>query len=260
MHRAIDISVGSLSPTINWGTLKTQEFLLPPKDQQAKLAELLWAMDAVVEKEMGVLERLDDLKGVLQRISFDKKDMDYIEISKIAKVYSGGTPNRKIPEFWNGDIPWIKTGEVNYQLITDTEERITQLGLQKSATRLFPKGSILVAMYGQGVTRGRVAISGISAACNQACAVIEVNKGQLPEFIYSYLEYKYEELRSLAHGANQQNLNLGMIKSFNFPNLNYEVQEKIVDELESINNSSSDLISQISTSKSLQKSLINQIF
>ena len=59
MHRAVDISVGSLSPTINWGTLKHQEFLLPPKHQQAQLAELLWAMDEVVEKELDLQNKLE---------------------------------------------------------------------------------------------------------------------------------------------------------------------------------------------------------
>lgn len=260
MHCAVDISVGGLSPTINWGQLKEQEFLLPPLAQQAQLAELLWAMDVVIEKERAVLESLLFFKSAYQRQIFDKDEIKYLPLEKIAKVYSGGTPNRKMKEYWNGNIPWIKTGEVNYQVINETEEYITEKGLEKSAAKLIPKNSILVAMYGQGITRGRVAITGIDAACNQACGVIEPNKEYSTEFIYSFLEFKYEDLRSLAQGANQQNLNLGMIKDFMIPNFDIETQKSQILKLKAMDKTSNEIMTKIASSKALQKSLINQIF
>lgn len=257
--RAIEISVGSLSPTINWKSLAKQEFLLPPKDQQAKLAELLWAMDEVIERDNEVLKRLKDIKTALQRQYLDNpKNM--VSIGDISKVYSGGTPNRKISEYWNGSVPWIKTAEVNYRTIFSVEEYISEEGLKNSPAKLIPIGSVLVAMYGQGVTRGRVAITGIRAACNQACAVIETSDTILANFIYAYLEYKYEDLRSLAHGANQQNLNLGMIKEYKIPDLELTDKNAFLKNKCGIDLNILKLESKISSSKALQKSLINQVF
>jgi type I restriction enzyme, S subunit len=94
-------------------------------------------------------------------------------IGEICDLKSGGTPNRSKAEYWkNGHIPWVKTGEVDYCVINDTEEKITTAGLADSSARLFPSGTLLMAMYGQGITRGKVAILGIEAATNQACVAI----------------------------------------------------------------------------------------
>ena len=260
MNRAVDISVGSLSPTINWGTLKHQEFLLPPKEQQAELAELLWALEESDTKTLNLDSNISKLKSAYQRLYFDSTESDKIELGKIAKIYSGGTPSRKNSSYWGGNIPWIKTAEVNYSKITSTEECITKAGLENSAAKLIPSNSILLAMYGQGVTRGRAAITGIPAACNQACAVIEAHIDYLPDFIYLYLEYKYEELRDLAHGANQQNLNLGMIKIFKIPDLSKDKQSESVRKIYSLLETSDIAKGKISTQYILKKSLINQVF
>src|SRR5947199_90724 len=93
---------------------------------------------------------------------------DVFPLGEHHAVGSGGTPSRSVHAFWNGGtIPWVKTTEVNYCVIRETEERITQAGLESSAAKLLPAGTLLMAMYGQGVTRGKVAILGVEAACNQ---------------------------------------------------------------------------------------------
>lgn len=257
---AIKHSAGGLSPRVKFKDLASYEFLLPPKDQQAELAELFWVMDEVIEKDLTMLEKLDEYKYSIQRHYWDDTTGKYVEIGDIAKVFSGGTPDRKKPEYWGGNIPWIKTAEVNYNTIFETEEFITELGLNKSATKIIKPNSVLVAMYGQGITRGRVALTGIEACCNQACAVIEAKDNYLPEFIYFYLEYKYEELRSLAHGANQQNLNLKMIKSFKIPEIEFTEQKLVRVKLLEISENKELLNSKIFASKALQKSLINEVF
>ncbi len=257
---AVTHSAGGLSPRCKFKDLANYEFLLPPKKQQAEIAELLWAMEVVVEKEKAIFQSLENTKNVLQRTAFEKQKCSRVEIGEHAKVFSGGTPNRKKPEYWDGTIPWVKTAEVNYQLITDSEEKITDIGLKESATKMVKPGSVLVAMYGQGVTRGRVAMTGIPVSCNQACAVIEPSDDIEAEFIYFYLEFKYEELRALAHGANQQNLNLKMVKSFEMPFLDKKKQREIVGQLRVINENKGVVSGKIESSKSLQKSLINQVF
>jgi type I restriction enzyme S subunit len=134
-------------------------------------------------------------------------------LGDVARIVSGGTPDRSKLEYWNGNIPWVKTGEINYGVITETEEKITQEGLDNSSARIMPVGTILMAMYGQGITRGRVAILGIDSAINQACAAISINNDISTDFLFYFLTFSYDKIRSLGHGANQKNLNSAFIRS-----------------------------------------------
>ena len=134
-------------------------------------------------------------------------------------VVSGGTPSRRVQEFWmDGTIPWVKTTEVDYCVIRKTDEYITRAGLEQSAAKVLPPGTLLLAMYGQGVTRGKVAILGIEATCNQACAAITPNDGVVDsKFLYHFLLFRYESIRQLAHGGQQQNLNLEIVRNLPIP-------------------------------------------
>ena len=155
------------------------------------------------------------------------------KIGEIAQLKSGGTPSRKNPAYWDGgDIKWIKTGEIDYCKIVRTEEKITKAGLEGSSAKIFPAGTLLVAMYGQGVTRGKVAITGVDAATNQACAAIFPLAEVRTKYLYYFLEYNYATIRSFAHGANQKNLSADLIKSFPiaYPSVAGE-QKEIADAL-----------------------------
>ena len=158
-------------------------------------------------------------------------------ISAHFSVVSGGTPSRRVREFWmDGTIPWVKTTEIDYCVITNTEEYITQLGLEQSAAKILLPGTLLLAMYGQGVTRGKVAILGIEATCNQACAAISPNDGAVDtKYLYHFLVFRYESIRQLAHGGQQQNLNLEIVRNLPMsipPDI--ETQGEIVDILDAI--------------------------
>jgi type I restriction enzyme S subunit len=142
---------------------------------------------------------------------------EVVRLSTRCRITSGGTPSRGVSDYWGGTIPWVKTGEINYQEILDTEEHITEKGLRASSAKLFPAGTIIMAMYGQGVTRGRVAILGIDATTNQACAAFFPDGTLAPLFLYAFFVYSYENLRSLAHGGNQQNLSNDLLSSFLLP-------------------------------------------
>ncbi len=97
---------------------------------------------------------------------------------KLRKYIQAVRPQGPIPAYWEGNSPWLKTAQIQNCVITasDVDEWITEEGLRKSSTKMFPKGTILMAMYGQGKTRGQVAMLGLDAAINQACAAIELNK------------------------------------------------------------------------------------
>ena len=138
-------------------------------------------------------------------------------IEKIATVSSGGTPSRKKPSYWNGNIPWVTTAEVQFKTIFDTAEKITVDGLNNSSAKLFPKNTILMAMYGQGKTRGQVAKLGIEATTNQACAAIILKTGYEIDYYYQFLISQYEHIREMSNSGGQENLSAGIVKSIQVP-------------------------------------------
>ena len=153
-----------------------------------------------------------------------------VRIKDVCKVNSGGTPSRSNKSYYQGNIPWIKTGEVLNDIIYDTEEHITEEAVANSSARIYPKGSLLIAMYGQGETRGRTAKLGVDATTNQACAVLHQidNNLVLTDYLWTYIQVMYDDLRSLASGTNQPNLNAEKIKNYRVPVPPKEVQAEIV--------------------------------
>jgi restriction endonuclease S subunit len=141
-------------------------------------------------------------------------------LGSLFKVQTGGTPDRKKPEYYtHGTIPWVRTTEVQNCDIHDTGEKITQAGLENSSAKLFPASTLLIALYGEGKTRGQVARLKIAAATNQACSAL-VNP-DLPETSNRYVFYcllaDYHRLRGESAGGNQPNLSNGIIKSWEIP-------------------------------------------
>jgi type I restriction enzyme, S subunit len=133
-------------------------------------------------------------------------------IKDIAQVKTGKTPSRKESDNYGGSVPWVKTTEVKDCVIEDTEEHLTDKGA--SQMTVFPEQSILVAMYGQGTTRGKTALLGKPSTTNQACSVILPSKKYNTIYLWSLLQLSYKNLRELSRGGNQPNLNLDIIKKF----------------------------------------------
>lgn len=152
------------------------------------------------------------------------------QIKDIATISSGSTPNRENPQYWNGDIPWVTTGELEGALILSTKEMITSKALEDTSLKIFPAGTLLMAMYGQGKTRGIVAMLGVDATVNQACAVITVECG-VKEYVFFLLQAAYADIRKLSNTGNQENLNADIIKMFPIIYATAEEQQRIVDIL-----------------------------
>jgi len=146
----------------------------------------------------------------------------------VSRIETGSTPDRSKPEFWGGNIPWLKTAEVNYELITAAEESITDEGLLNSSTRVAAEGTLLMAMYGQGVTRGRVAILGIKAAYNQACAAISLRENVNNQYAKYFLEAAYQFIRETGNETSQMNLSSGIISKIKITLPPVKEQEEIV--------------------------------
>lgn len=152
------------------------------------------------------------------------------------KVISGGTPRRNVEEYWlNGNIPWLKTNQIGVFRIYDTDEHITELGLKESSAKLLYPNTITVAMYGDGVTRGKVSVISKVMATNQACCNIEVDPYKA-DYLYVYysLKQKYDFLRHISNGGAQQNLNAGLIKDFEIDLPSLESQKVISNILSTL--------------------------
>lgn len=159
---------------------------------------------------------------------------DVVKIEDIcSRVTSGGTPKTSNPNFYSPEeIPWLKTGEVNYCRIYDTENYISKEGLERSSAKLIPANSVIVAMYGQGDTAGRVAINKIPLSTNQACCNLIINHDIADyEYVYYALSIMYDKFVSLKNGGAQPNLNAGIVKSIEIPFPDLKTQQRIASVL-----------------------------
>lgn len=157
-----------------------------------------------------------------------------VRMGDVFAVEVGSTPSRRVPEYWNGDIPWVSSGEVHFNPIFETEECITQNGLDHASTNVHPIGTIMLAMIGEGKTRGQAAILNIPAAHNQNTAAILVSKTPCqPKYIYYFLQMNYENTRRVGSGNNQKALNKERVRALRFPFASFEEQKTIVEEIES---------------------------
>jgi type I restriction enzyme S subunit len=154
----------------------------------------------------------------------------FVTISEIAECYVGATPKTGVAEYWqNGTIPWMSSGEVNNGIIYSVEKKITQLGYDSSSTKLVPPNTVVVALAGQGKTRGMVAITRIELCTNQSLCSIVVNDRVNSDFLYYYLQTQYQQLRMISSGdGTRGGLNLQMIKAYKIPLPPLPIQHEIV--------------------------------
>jgi type I restriction enzyme S subunit len=140
--------------------------------------------------------------------------MDWLAtpIGEMADVTSGGTPSRKVAAFWGGGIPWVTTAELDRGEVMGASQSITEAGLQNSAAKWLPAGTLLIALYGQGKTRGKCAALRIAATTNQACAGIKLTDDVDGDFVRHNLAHRYEYIRSLSNGGSQENLSGEIVK------------------------------------------------
>jgi type I restriction enzyme S subunit len=158
-------------------------------------------------------------------------------VDELFSVRSGGTPSRKIKDYYvRGTIPWVKTAEVQNRDITVVGEYITKRAVEESSAKVFPAGTLLIAMYGEGRTRGQVGRLTFPAATNQACAglVAEKMAEELRHYVFLFLLSQYHKLRAEAVGGNQPNLNLGTIKGWTIPLPPESERSALVERVESL--------------------------
>lgn len=238
----IDKGQGGAQPNISQQILKAHDILLAPINEQRRIADKL---KKVLTRVNAAQERLATIPRLLKRFrhsvlaaAFTQDDNKNLRrLDEIFSVQTGGTPNRKnLAYYAGGTIPWVKTGEVQNCEIFAAEESITELALNNCNAKVFPAGTLLVAMYGEGKTRGQIARLRIEASTNQACAaLVNPSLSQISnQYVFLYLLGQYQKLRAEAVGGNQPNLNLSTIKSWEIPFPGEARQQEIVENLEAL--------------------------
>ena len=214
-----NIISGSAQPQITRQGLAKVEIELHPIIEQGKIINSLRKSKAIINARQSQLQKLDELIKARFVEMFggihDSSLYPYVPVKELTHVISGGTPSRDVLEYWrDGTIPWVKTTELQNKIITEVDEHITSKGLAASSAKIVPPNTTLIAMYGQGKTRGMTGYLGISASTNQACACILPSPEINSVYIWKYFELSYDKLRNMAKGGNQPNLNGNMIKNF----------------------------------------------
>ena len=233
---------GSAQPQITRQGMNKIYITVCTHDEQISIVNKLKKVERVIELRKQELQSLDDLIKARFVEMFgsvhESTKYPYVSVKDLTNVISGGTPSRNKSEYWeNGTIPWVKTTELENNIIVNVDEYITEAGLNGSSAKMVPVGTTLVAMYGQGKTRGMTAYLNIEACTNQACACILPSDRIDSMFMWKFFELSYENLRSLAQGAGQPNLNGNMIKNFQVLVPPVELQKAYVDFVKQVDKS-----------------------
>ncbi|MBO4851738.1 MAG: restriction endonuclease subunit S [Prevotella sp.] len=209
---------GATIPHIYFKNYGKEMIPFPPlPHQKAIVAELDKLNDVIALKR----KQLADLDSLAQSLFYEmfgdpqvnEKGWEVKKLGEVCEIGTGSTPDRNNNSYYKGNNPWVKSTEVCNCAIYDVQEHISDDALIKTNCRLYPINTILMAMYGQGKTRGQIAILKIVASTNQAVAAILPSNCFKPEYLYEHLRLMYENIRLMARGGNQANLNLSLVKS-----------------------------------------------
>ena len=243
------IAQGSTFEAINSKELSDLSIFSPPFSEQKKIAEILTTVDEAIEKTDQIIDKTKEAKtGLMQRLltrgighkNFKKTEIgeipeewEVVRLKDIAqKFYNGGTPDTKVKDYWDGNIPWVTGADFENQRVSHIRRYITIEGVKNSATNVIPKGNLLV------VTRtgvGKIAIAPFDIAISQdITGVILDSEKALPKYVYWLLNYKSERLRSIIQGTSINGLLREDLEIFPISLPQIEEQKQIADILSSV--------------------------
>ena len=210
-------SDGTMSKRLSPKVLKNYEFDLP-EDSLDELADLLWSMVDTKKAYKELLKKTDDLVKsqfieMFGDIENNCKGYPIKQIDEFSDLFAGATPSTKVSAYWeSGTIPWMSSGEVHMGRVTSTEKKITQLGYDKCSTKMVPLHTVVIALAGQGKTRGTVAITEIELCTNQSLCAMITDGTVLSEYLFHNLNNRYEEIRNMcAIAGGRGGLNLKIV-------------------------------------------------
>lgn len=244
-------SSGTTVLGITLSNLYDVKFSLPPLAEQhrivAKIEELFSELDNGIETLNKAKQQLKIYRQAVLKYAFEGKltnpdvkegelpvGWELMKFGDVFEIFIGSTPSRKVSDYWNGTINWVSSGEVAFCKINRTREKISEIGLENSSCKMHPPGTIILAMIGEGKTRGQAAILNCNASHNQNTAAIRVNHETfISELLYYYLVLTYEKNRGEGSGNNQKALNKELVKNFVIPVIPIEQQKILIQEIES---------------------------
>ncbi|WP_374775009.1 restriction endonuclease subunit S [Streptomyces sp. NBC_01310] len=190
---------------------------LPPVSMQERIVEVIGAVDDQITALDAEAEALEGVyRGFLRSLGARYGEVKISDV--VSAAFAGGTPSRSKPEFYGGDIPWLKSGEVENDSIVTASEFITEAGLQGSSAKMVPPGATVVAMYGQGDTKGRAGFVEAPVSTNQAVLALNPDESVvLPRFLLHAVRSKTDALRHRAVGSSQPNLSKGLVLTQTIP-------------------------------------------
>ncbi len=218
-------------------TLAVQGKLVPQKtDEESKerLIDILRKHRAELLASGSIRKSKPCRDFGLEEVPYNVPDSwDWAMLGEITDIGTGSTPSRAEPKFWNGSIPWVSSGSTSRSTITEGDELITEDAVRAHRLRVYPPGTLLVALYGQGKTRGQVSMLRIFSTINQACAAICPLEGitSMNTYLELLLQKQYDEMRLQSAGGAQPNLNVQKIKELLVPLPPLEEQKRIVDKV-----------------------------
>lgn len=241
-----DMAVGSVQKNLYVSILENLEISLPSIDTQNKIAKILSNIDDKIDCIQKINKNLQELAKSIYRyhfIDFEPYSQDNFISSTLGEIpenwcvqsigefvddmKNGGTPKRGESDYWdNGTVPWLKTGEINNNIIIKSEEHITESGLKNSSAKLLPINSIIIALYGKG-TAARIGLLKLEATTNQACCAMICEDFNKALFLYLFLLFNQKEIENLASGSVQQNLSKDLITNLELVVPPTEIIEKL---------------------------------
>jgi type I restriction enzyme S subunit len=250
--------------------LKSTKFFNPSIEEQTKIANFLSSVDEKLNLLKEKKAHLEDYKkGIMQKIfnqeirfkddnGNDFEDWQEILISELTKIIVGGTPSTTKEEYWNGDIAWLSSGELNNGLVKKARKHITAIGLKNSSAKIMKPHTVMLAMT--GATLGKIGYLTFESTGNQSIAGFEPNNKYVSKFFYYNILFNKNLILSMAGGAAQQGINKASIESlfFTFPNL--QEQSKIANFLSAIDEKIELVSNQIQDTQDYKKGLLQQMF
>ncbi len=229
--------------SINQSLLESQEIMTCKKDEQIQIGAFFRHLDHLITLHQRKYTCLSNIKKSMLEKMFPKNgvvvpeirfvgftdDWEQRKVSEVSEIVAGGTPSTSVLEYWEPkEVPWLSSGEVHKKYIINTDDMISKSGLANSSAKMIKENSVLIALAGQGKTRGTVAINRISLSTNQSIAAITFNNDIISEFAFSNLENRYDEIRAMSSGdGSRGGLNKKLVGDIVIPYTNREEQRKI---------------------------------
>ncbi len=262
---AVSKTAGAKMPRLGTKDLLNANIPLPEIKEQKAIAEKFEKLEELIFLRKQQIAKLDELVKAqfveMFGVVHNSVLYPYVPVKSFTSVVSGGTPNRNVSEFWNnGSIRWVKTTELQNNVICNTDEKITQAGLDNSSAKIIPPNTVLIAMYGQGKTRGMTGYTSIECATNQACACILPCEQFNQNYLWRYMILSYDKLRDMAKGGNQPNLNIGIIKNFPVLKPPIELQNDFAAFAERVDQQKQTVQQSLEKLELLKKALMQEYF